>query len=76
MTCRETLCHVCAYAVIWSGSPASQSRASESGLTCSMSQATPHETIDPIGSTQVASTSIDVPKPPIVVSIQDPLSMP
>jgi len=39
-----TLRHVCAYAAIWSGSPARASNASDSGRTCSISHPTPQDT--------------------------------
>jgi len=49
---------VCVWAAIASGSPASQSRASASGRTCSSIQAMPYWSSEPNGSATNASTSM------------------
>src|SRR4051794_3166315 len=70
------LCHVWAWAEISAGSPASQSRDSERGLTCSISQATPYCRSVPTGSVTKPSRSRPAETPPIEPSTQLPLLMP
>src|SRR5215218_7681376 len=65
-----TFSHVWACAAISSGSPASQSRASFNGLTCSISHDTPHATSEPSGSIAIPTISNARPTVPRVPSTQ------
>src|SRR6266511_5251249 len=71
-----TLFQVAACAATSSALPASQSRASLSGLTCSISHDTPQETSEPSGSIAIDRMSNDPPTPPRVPSTQLLLWMP
>src|SRR3954452_5194852 len=66
----ETFAQVVAWAAIASGLPASQSSASLSGLTCSISQETPQATSEPSGSITMPRMSRLPPTVPSVPSTQ------